>query len=175
MFELTNEQRKCFALPPVLDTWKKIKVPPESYNTYIYLAGQRIMRVIRVNDTPGQEIYYEYSIDQLISEDGTKFLPKTAKGKPQNFTVSHLEKKTPIGMSLYFARGVVAINNNTARQSFYCSAYEDIKIESFNAFKKWIYEWCENTGNTELTEIDAFSEKTRIHQKYKEGDFSVTE
>ena len=26
MFELTNAQRKCFALPPVLDTWNKVDV-----------------------------------------------------------------------------------------------------------------------------------------------------
>jgi len=42
MFELTNEQRKCFALPPVLDAWKRIEVkagPYDDYVTYAYVDG----------------------------------------------------------------------------------------------------------------------------------------
>ena len=44
MFELTNEQRKCFALPPVLEAWERIEVkkgPYDTCNTYAYIDGQR--------------------------------------------------------------------------------------------------------------------------------------
>ena len=94
MFELTNEQRKYFALPPVSDSWEKVEVKPnqtDMYYTYAYLDGQKIVKVIQVYDEPGYEIYREYGVNEMISEDRTKLLPKTVKGKPQNFTASNLE------------------------------------------------------------------------------------
>ena len=174
MFELTNEQRKCFALPPVLDTWKKIEVKPspyDLYDTYVYLDGQKIMKVIQIYEEAGHPKYYEYSVDQMISEDGKKLLPKTAKGKPQNFISSHLERKPHVGMALYFERGFVCVTNNTAEQSYYRSAYEGIQIQTLDDFRKWLDDWCEHTGEKELAEIETFANKTKIHQKYKEGDF----
>ena len=174
MFELTNEQRKCFALPPVLDTWKKIEVKPspyDLYDTYVYLDGQKIMKVIQIYEEAGHPKYYEYSVDQMISEDGKKLLPKTAKGKPQNFISSHLERKPHVGMALYFERGFVCVTNNTAEQSYYRSAYEGIQIQTLDDFRKWLDDWCENTGEKELAQIETFANKTKIHQKYKEGDF----
>ena len=92
MLELTNEQRKCFALPPVLDSWKKVEVkasPYDDFITYAYLEGNKVVKVITVSD---RDRYCEFGIDQTLSEDGTKILPKTDKGKPQNFTSANLLK-----------------------------------------------------------------------------------
>ena len=174
MFELTNDQRKCFALPPVLDTWKKVKVKPGPYNrysTYAFLDGTKIMKIISFCDEPEIEMYHEYTIDETLTDDKTKILPKTDKGKPQNFTVSNLEKKTRVGMALYFSGGSINLTNNSTYQSFYCSVYEGVKIETINDFKKWIEDWCFNTGEKELKDIDEFANRTKIHQKFKEGDF----
>lgn len=38
MFELTNEQRKCFALPPVLEGWEKVEVKASPYDDYVTYA-----------------------------------------------------------------------------------------------------------------------------------------
>ena len=174
MFELTNEQRKCFALPPILDNWKKVEVkasPYDNYVTYAYLDTNKIVKVIQVSDTLGGEIYHEYGIDQTLSDDGTKILPKTDKGKPQNFTSANLVKKTPIGMTLSFDSGYVAVVNNTADQCFYRSFYNGEKPKSLDDFSKWVDNWCQNTGEKELADIIKFSKRTKIHQKFKEGDF----
>lgn len=174
MFELTNEQRKCFAIPPVLSTWKKVEVkasPYDHYITYAYLDGQNIVKVIQVSDTSGCEMYNEYGAEQKISEDGTKILPKTDKGKPQQFTSENLVKKTPVGMKLSYNRGFVAVFNNTADQCFYRSAYNSEKPETLKDFSKWVDNWCQNTGEKELAEIIEFSKRIKIHQKFKEGDF----
>ena len=174
MFELTNEQRKCFALPPVQDSWKRIEVkkgPYDTCNTYAYLDGQQIMKVVQVYDVPGQEIYREYSVNQSISTDGTKLLPKTPKGKPQNFIASYLENKTPVGMAINFNRDYASIINNDSEQCYYRSSYCGEKIESLGDFKSWVEDWCKNTGEKELKEIIEFSKRKRTHQKYKEGDF----
>ena len=80
MFELTNEQRKCFAIPLVLDSWKRVEVkasPYDHYVTYAFLDGSKIVKVIQVSDTIGRELYKEYGVNQILSEDGTKILPKT--------------------------------------------------------------------------------------------------
>ena len=156
MFELTNEQRKCFALPPVQDSWKRIEVkkgPYDTCNTYAYLDGQQIMKVVQVYDVPGQEIYREYSGNQSISTDGTKLLPKTTKGKPQNFIASYLENKTPVGMAINFNRDYASIINNDSEQCYYRSSYCGEKIESLGDFKSWVEDWCKNTGEKELKEV----------------------
>ena len=174
MFELTNAQRKCFALPPVLDTWNKVDVkasPCDHYVTYAYIEGKRIVKVIQVSEKPGREMYQEYCVDQTLSKDGTKIMPKTDKGKPQNFTSANLVKKTPIGMALAFSRGYVSVVNNTSEQDFYRSAYNSEKPETLQDFSEWVDEWCRNTGEKELVEINEFAQQTKIHQKVHEGDF----
>ena len=174
MFELTNEQRKCFALPPVLDTWKRIEVkagPYDYYVTYAFLDGKRIVKVIQVSETPGREMYQEYGVDQMLSADGTKILPKTDKGKPQNFTAPNLIKKTPVGMALSFDREYIAIVNNTSNQWYYRSVYNAIKPKNLLELSNWVADWCCNTGEKELIEINEFAQRTRIHQKFQEGDF----
>ena len=96
MFELTNEQRKCFAIPLVLDSWKRVEVkasPYDHYVTYAFLDGSKIVKVIQVSDTAGREMYKEFGVEQVLSEDGTKILPKTDKGKPQNFKKLQSRKK----------------------------------------------------------------------------------
>jgi hypothetical protein len=174
MFELTNEQRKCFALPPVLDTWRKIEVkagPYDDYVTYAYADGNRITKVIQVSDTPGYEMYHEFGVEQMLSDEMDKIQPKTSKGKPQNFTAPNLVKKTPIGMALSFSRDYIAVHNNTTDQKYYSSHYTLDKINNLLEFSKWVEDWCRNTGEKELSEIDCFSKHTKIHQKFREGDF----
>jgi hypothetical protein len=174
MFELTNEQRKCFAIPPILDSWKKVEVkasPYDHYVTYAFLDGLKIVKVIQVSDTAGREMYQEFGVEQTLSEDGTKILPKTDKGKPQNFTSANLVKKTPIGMSLSFDSGYVAVVNNTADQCFYRSFYNAEKPETLKDFSMWVDNWCLNTEEKELKDINEFANRTKIHQKFKEGDF----
>ncbi len=174
MFELTNEQRKCFAIQPVLDTWTKVEVkasPYDHYVTYAYIEERRIVKVIQVSEEPGREMYQEYGVDQMLSEDGTKILPKTNKGKPQNFTSANLTKKTPIGMSLAFGHGYVSVVNNSSQQSFCCSAYNSERPETLQDFSEWVDEWCSNTDEKKLIEINQFAKQTKIHQKFQEGDF----
>ena len=174
IFELTNEQRKCFAIPPVLDSWKKVEVkasPYDHYVTYAFLDGTKIVKVIQVSDTVGQEMYYEFGVEQILSDDGTKILPKTDKGKPQNFTSSNLAKKAPVGMTLSFDRGYVGVVNSTAGQCFYRSAYNSEKPKTLKDFSNWVDNWCLNTEEKELTDINEFAARTKSHQKFKEGDF----
>ena len=174
MFELTNEQRKCFALPPVESHWKRVEVKPSPYDLfymYAYLDGQKVVKVIKVFDDAGQETYCEYGVNEMLSQDGTKLLPKTAKGKPQNFTTSNLEKRTPVGMALSYNRGYISVPNHTSSKSYYRSDYEGAEIRNFGDFEKWVEDWCKNTGAKELEDIERFAAEPRTHQKYKEGDF----
>ena len=174
MFELTNEQRKCFGLPPVLEHWKRIELKPSPYDTFVtyaFLDGNHIVKVIQVSDLPDQCMYREYGMDQMLSESGKQILPKTEKGKPQKFTSAVLMKKTPVGIGLLFYRDHVDIFNFTADQHYYRSCYESLKIKYLDDFAAWVEEWCCNTGEKELAEIHAFAQRTREHQKFREGDF----
>ena len=174
MFELTNEQRKCFALSPVLDAWERVEVKPSPYDkhkTYAYLDGHRVVKVIEICEDPMWELYSEYSVNEILSEDKTKILPKTTKGKPQNFTSSNLQKKTRIGMTISYYTDYVYIYNATTQQDFYRSMYDGVKFENFADFQKWVDSWCSDTGEKELEEINTFAQRSKVHQKFKEGDF----
>jgi hypothetical protein len=174
MFELSNEQRKCFALPPILNSWKKVEVkasPYDHYVTYAFLEGRKIVKVIMISEASGREMYREYGVEQVLSEDGTKILPKTDKGKPQNFTSPNLVNKTPVGMSLYYEKGYISVVNNTSGQCYYRSAYNSVSPHNLSDLSAWVDEWCRNTGEKELIDINEFANRTKIHQKFKEGDF----
>ncbi|MBE6654039.1 MAG: hypothetical protein E7608_01120 [Ruminococcaceae bacterium] len=174
MFELTNEQRKCFAIPPVQSTWKRVEVkagPYDDHVTFAYLDGRKIVKVIQISENAGKWLYNEYGVDQMLSEDGLKILPKTEKGKAQNFTAPNLTKKTPVGMGLHFRCGYIDIYNNTTDQCYYRVNYEDLKVYNLSEFCDWVKDWCKNTGEKELLEIEEFSKRRRIHQKFREGDF----
>ena len=76
MFELTNEQRKCFALVPVSDHWERIELKPSPYDqfkTYVYIDGNRIVKCILC----GEAQYCEYELSEQISADRKFLLPKT--------------------------------------------------------------------------------------------------
>ena len=174
MFELTNEQRKCFALQVVHPLWEKVEVRPSPYDkhkTYVYLDGRRIVKAVEVCQTPEIELYHEYSLDETLSEDGTMLLPKTPKGKPQLFSSANLAKRTKRGMSLSYVRNNISIFSFDADQDFYRSYYEGLEINSFDDFIGWVEDWCSATGESELRDIVEFSERERVHQKFREGDF----
>lgn len=174
MYELTNEERKYFCLPEVTCTQKRVELPKGPYDDHVtvaYIEGRRIVKVIMVSDKPGKELYREYEVDETLSSDGTKIMPKTDKGKPQNFTAPVLTKKTPIGMALSYSKGYVYVTNNTAQQDYYRSGYSCGRIVGLDAFARWVSDWCRCTGEHELLEIEEFSRRTRSHVKYSEGDF----
>ena len=174
MFELTNEQRKCFALPLVLDSWRKIEIKPGNYDNsvvYAYLDGHRIVKIIMVCDVVGSEMYYEYGVDALLSDDDTQLMPKTAKGKAKKLTTSNIENITRNGMTLLYNRGVVYVVNSSTNQDYYRSNYEGIKIDNLNDLSDWVEKWCSNTDESDLAEIIEFSQRKKVHKKYCEGDF----
>ena len=66
-FELTNDQRRCFALEPVEPDWEKIELKPNQfdlYDTFAYLSGNTIRKLICV----GERIYAEQSFCEAVTE-----------------------------------------------------------------------------------------------------------
>ena len=66
MFELTNDQRKCFALEPIHDQWVCIEAKPSPYDqfkTYLYLDGDTIVKCILSGDSQ----YCEYELSEKVS------------------------------------------------------------------------------------------------------------
>ena len=100
MFELTNEQRRCFALIPVNENWERIKIKPSPYDnfeTYAYCENNIIKKCITVSDIE----YSEYELCETISEDRKYLLPKTSKGKPVLLSSSNLLKRTVLKRLLW--------------------------------------------------------------------------
>ena len=173
MFELTNEQRKYFALPPVEPHWVRVTVQPSPYDlhdTYAWLDGRRVVKVLLFSGQPAYQ-YMEYSVDEQLSEDGTMLLPKTAKGKPKKFTAANLMKRTATGVTLSYYENYITLYSNVSQQDYYSSQYDDCPVHSLSDFAQWVSDWCRNTDEKALQEIHAFAAQPRKHQKFKEGDF----
>lgn len=175
MFEFTNEQRKCFGLPPVSDFWNRVEVRPgphDNFSTFAYLDGNCVQRVILTDEEDLEKAQYiEMQIDAVLSEDKKWILPKTDKGKPKPFTSSNLLKCRAVGMSFCYSEGYIEVKNETTEQTYYQSGYEDLNLKDFSAFKKWVEDWCKSTEAKDIQEINEFSAAERVHQKYREGDF----
>ena len=172
MFQLTNEQRRCFGLTPVEADLELRALPRSKYDNYdsfVYVKENRIYKLIQSEE----KWYCEYSLDETLSEDGVYILPKTAKGKPQKLTAASISKKTRVGMAFEYYRqynrgNVFNLYNATSQQDFYSShAYEISEAD----LPVLVEKWCAETGEAELADITEFAARQRVNVKFREGDF----
>ena len=173
LFELTNEQRRCFAISETEKDWKLITLSPnrfDTYDTYAYITPEcRIKKVICV----GEDTYFEYGLDEKCSIDKTKtmILPKTDKGKPVKLTVASVMKKPYVGMSITFCRNNVSVVNQTAQREYYNSVYSGEGPMSLPEFENWVKTWCRETTAENLKDVTTFANVKKAHIKYKEADY----
>lgn len=173
MFELTNEQRKCFGLSMVDSSWTPITLKPSPYHahtTLAYLDGTTLRKFIRT----GKDVYMEYEICEEVSPDLRYLLPKTPKGKPALLSAAVLEKRTGIGpcLSFLYSRGssYVDLYSHTSQKCYYSSQYDPVDLPGIDAFREWVETWCRESTPEDLEEVTAFAAQPRQHVKYKEGD-----
>lgn len=169
MYELTNDQRKCFALASVSDQWDRIEAKPSPYDqfkTYLYLDGDTIVKCI----LSGDSLYCEYELSEMISADRKYLLPKTAKGKPIFLSSSSIQKRHGIGMRLNYIDKNIHLYNEKNECSYYFNSYFDDGICDLNSFSQWVEKWCDETTGTDIADISKFSHMERRHIRYQEGD-----
>lgn len=171
MYLLSNQQRKCFALSPVETDWELTELMPSTYDlysTYAYITpDNRVVKLIIEGDTE----YREYDVREALSPDRTLILPKTGKGKPMKLTAANMAKRTPVGMALSFVRNYITLYSNQSDRGFYNSSYAGVTLNGISDFFSWIDRWCAETGEKELSDIEAFAGAPRCHVTYREGDF----
>ena len=174
MFELTNEQRRCFGLQPVQSHWVRIEPKPSPYHqhtTIAYLDGTAVRKFIQT----GSHIYTEYELDEQLSEDLRYILSKTATAKPILLSAATLEKRTPLGMGLSYTRNNrgytdIMLFGHVSQQVYYSNAYEPMYTYGKDDFKQWVAQWCADTAPDDLAAIAQFAAQPRKHVKFREGD-----
>lgn len=169
MFELTNEQRSCFGLVKVNKSWNRIEIkasPYDTFKTYAYCEDHIIRKCLTI----GENEYREYELCETISDDGKYLLPKTSKGKPVLLSSSNLLKRTALGMCLSYNHGYISIYNHSTQCTYYSTTYEDNEVENINEFKEWVNNWCDETRERDIVDIENFVKKSRRHIKFNEGD-----
>ena len=169
MFELTNEQRKCFGLRPVEDGWtlRELKASPyDDFQTFAYLDGTVIRKCI----FSGDNRFVEYELCEQLSEDRKYLLPKTAKGKPVLLSSSTLLKRHGLGMCLAYGKGYISVDNRTSLRTYYTSVYDRMGINSMKEFAQWVIQWCAETTIEDYEDVARFAIQDRKHVKYREGD-----
>ena len=169
MIELTNEQRQCFALAPVLPHWKRIEAkagPYDDFKTYLYIDGTTIVKCV----VCGETIYREYDTCEKTIEDGKQLLPKTSKGKPVLLSSSNILKRSGTGMQLNYHNKTIFLYSNSTQCCYYTNAFNDITVDSIEDFAGWVNDWCDDTTDTDIADIISFSQQTRKHIRFNEGD-----
>lgn len=169
-FELTNRQRRCFALEPVDPDWVKIELKPSQYDlydTFAYLQGNTLRKLVCV----GEGLYAERSVCEAVTEDRRFLLPKKPTGKLVPLTAANALKRTPRGMELLYSGYQVSLLNRTTEQDYFRSAYSGLSFPAFSDFEEFVESWCRETDAEKQADLDAFARLPRIHQKYREGDF----
>lgn len=169
MFELSNEQRKCFALVPVSDQWECIEAkasPYDQFKTYLYLDGDTIVKCILSGDSQ----YCEHELSEKVSPDKKYLLPKTTKGKPVLLSSSTILKRNGIGMRLNYIDENIHLYNEKTECSYYCNNYLGDGVCNLDGFSQWVEDWCDETTDTDRADILCFSQQKRRHIRYQEGD-----
>lgn len=169
MFELTNEQRECFALIPISSKWECIEVNPSPYDqfkTYLYLDCNTIVKCILSGDSQ----YCEYELSEKVSPDRKYLMPKTAKGKPVLLSTSSILKRNGIGMRLNYKDEIIHLYNENTECSYYCNSNLNNNICDLDGFSHWVEQWCNETNPSDIEDIIAFSQQKRKHIRYNEGD-----
>lgn len=169
MFELSNEQRICFALNPVRSHWECIEAkagPYDQFKTILYLDGDTAVKCILTGDTQ----YLEYELSETVSSDRKYLLPKTAKGKAVLLSSSNILKRKGTGMRLSYYNKKICLYSEITECSYYSDCYLNDKIYDISEFSQWVDKWCYESNISDKEDILAFSKKKRKHVRYKEGD-----
>ena len=169
MFELTNDQRKCFGLDLVQHHWQRMEAkasPYHEFKTFLYLDGNVVVKCVMV----GSKHYIEFGLNEALSEDGLYLLPKTAKGKPVKLSASTIEKRKKVGMCLHYHRYYLTLYNATTDRAYFTNAHIDLQLRELPDFIRWVEQWCEDTTIEDLSEVAAFAKEKRKTVRYKEGD-----
>ena len=169
MYELSNEQRKYFALQPTDASWVKQELkasPYDNFQTFAYIDGT----VIRKYFLSGDNIYVELDLRENLSDDLRYLLPKTAKGKPVLLSSSTIQKRPGTGMGLSYGKGYVRLTNLVSLCDYYGSFYDPLDLNSVSDFGKWVEQWCAATTPEDLQSVTEFAAQKRKHVKFQEGD-----
>lgn len=174
MFELTNEQRKCFGLLPVDSNWTLLEVkasPYDSFRTFAYIDGTVVRKCILF----GENRFAEYEMCEQLSEDWKYLLPKTAKGKPMMLSSSTLLKRNGMGMYLSYYRNSdgrikVDVYNHASQRGYYSNEYISSQTIGQDDPQQWVENWCAETTDDDLQDIAQFAAQPRKHIKFREGD-----
>ena len=174
MFELTNEQRKCFGLLPVEGNWTRLEVkasPYDHFRTFAYVDGTVVRKCI----LSAENRLAEYELCEQLSEDWKYLLPKTAKGKPVLLSSSTLLKRNGIGMYLSVyqhddGRSTIDVYSHVSQMGYYSNEYISEQTIGQDGPQQWVEKWCAESTDDDLRDIAQFAAQSRKHIKFREGD-----
>lgn len=174
MYELTNEQRKCFALTLVQENWERVLLKPapcDDFDTVAYVDGTVIRKCVQ----SGKKRYIETDYCEPVSDDISTLLPLTQKGKPQKLTAASLTKRQGRGMCLQFDGQYISLFSYVSEKYYYSNVHDSDLPDRFcessiDYFSAWVDAWCADTSEGDISDVAAFANENRSHVKYKEGD-----
>ena len=81
-----------------------------------------------------------------------------------------LLKRTALGMCLSYSHRYISLYNSSTQCSYYSTSYVDTDIATINEFEEWVNNWCAETNERDIVDIENFAKQSRRHVKFNEGD-----
>lgn len=169
MFELNNDQRQYFGLPPVLPSWEKLNFKGDALrpDSIIYFDGNIIKRHIISTDLNYEEIQFNEA-----TKNKNILLPKTEKGKEKKLTPSTFEKCTPIETYCRIKNNrEIIIGNHTTQRTFYSSLFDNFGLIQTDSISDIVDKFIVTCPPNYINDIKEFNLAKRKNNKYKAGDF----
>lgn len=173
-FLLTNDQRACLGLPPVEADWEWVRLKDSPYEdegveSWACFDGGTVRRMVRC----GPSLYQEGQYAEETAEDRTLLLPRTARGKSKKLSAVTLSERKAFGMGFSWQGkwGSVWLGNDDLQQVWYSNRFETVKVKTFSEFTVWLDRWTAETTPEDRAAMAAWSQQTRQHVKFREGDF----
>jgi hypothetical protein len=167
-FELSNLQRKYFALTQVADSWEKVSL---SDAVTVYFDRDKILKVLNYRYGHFESGYFEYDTN-IQTLNRQILLPQTKSGKEQKLTVPRLLKIKGHGIQFSgtFVGGGIHVYDNRRNLFFIKSYFEDGPINNYEDILCWVDKYIsESPGDYFEWLTNQLGQKRKI-QTAKEGD-----
>lgn len=171
--QLTNGQRTSMGLTPVGEDWEWGRFPGDSGTPeteyWAAFQGEVLCRALIISPCT----YEERELEERTTDNRTKILPRSGRGKPKYISLRDLERR-PLGMHLRFwgNQRQMFLEHIPSQRTYYDAALDRDGVPwDLSGFLDWAARWEAETTQTDREELSALLQSKKKKFAYQEGDF----
>ena len=160
-------------LTPVGEDWEWGRFPGDSGTPeteyWAAFQGEVLCRALIISPCT----YEERELEERTTDNRTKILPRSGRGKPKYISLRDLERR-PLGMHLRFwgNQRQMFLEHIPSQRTYYDAALDRDGVPwDLSGFLDWAARWEAETTQTDREELSALLQSKKKKFAYQEGDF----